>query len=159
MSILIAYASKHGCTAQCAEMLAEKFDEKVDLYDLRSGKSMDLSQYEKVIVGSSVYVGKVNKEATEFCTNNLEILKNKKIGLFICGSQEGESLKQELAAAYPPELQSKAIILDCFGGAYTFGKMSFMEKTIVKVIAKTNKDTSTIQEDKINSFAQALKNA
>ncbi|HYE09753.1 MAG TPA: flavodoxin domain-containing protein [Patescibacteria group bacterium] len=159
MSILIAYASKYGCTEQCAEKLAQKFDEKVDLYNLKSAKPIDVAQYEKVIVGSSVYVGRVNKEATEFCTNNLEALKNKKIGLFICGSQEGEPLKQELAAAYPPELQSKAAILECFGGAYTFSKMSFMEKTIVKVIAKTNKDTSTIQEDKINSFAQALKNA
>ena len=159
MSTLIAYASKHGCTERCAEKLALGLGEKVELYNLKSGKPLDISQYDKVIIGSSVYVGKVNKEATEFCTNNLEELGNKKVGLFICGSQEGEGLKQELSAAFPQELQSKAVVIECFGGEFTFSKMSFMEKTIVKVIAKTNKDTSNIKEDTINSFMHTMQNA
>ena len=159
MSILIAYASKHGCTERCAEKLAGKIGEQAELYNLKSGKSIDLSQYDKVIIGSSVYVGKVHKEATDFCTKNLEILGNKKVGLFICGSQEGDALKLELDTAFPQELQSKATAIECFGGEYTFSKMSFMEKTIVKVIAKTNKDTSNIKEDKIDSFAQIMKDA
>jgi menaquinone-dependent protoporphyrinogen oxidase len=159
MSILIAYASKHGCTERCAEKLAQGFDEKVEVYNLKSGKPIDISKYDKVIIGSSVYVGKVQKEATEFCTNNLEALRNKKIGFFICGSQEGEALKQELDIAFPKELQRKAIAVECFGGAFTFNKMNFMEKTIVKVIAKTNKDSSNIKDDKINSFAQIMKSA
>ena len=149
MSALIAYASKHGCTEKCAEKLAEKLDEKVDLYNLKSGKSLDISLYDKVIIGSSVYVGKVHKEATEFCTKNLSELRNKKVGLFICGSQEGEALKLELDGAYPQELQSKAVAMECFGGEFTFSKMSFMEKTIVKVIAKTNKDSSNIKDVKL----------
>jgi menaquinone-dependent protoporphyrinogen oxidase len=159
MGILIAYASKHGCTEKCAEKLAQRFDEKVDLYNLKSQKPLDISQYDKVIIGSSVYVGKVNKEATEFCAKNLSQLGNKKVGLFICGSQEGDALKLELDGAYPQELQSKAIAIECFGGEFTFSKMNFMEKTIVKVIAKTNKDTSNVKDDKINSFAQIMKNA
>jgi menaquinone-dependent protoporphyrinogen oxidase len=157
MSILIAYASKYGCTEKCATKLAQKFNEQVDLYDMKSGKNIDLAQYDKVIIGSSVYVGKVHKEATEFCTKNLGVLSNKKVGLFICGSQEGDALKQELDAAYPQELKSKAVSVEYFGGEFIFGKMNFMEKTIVKVIAKTNKDTSNIMEDKIDSFAETLK--
>jgi menaquinone-dependent protoporphyrinogen oxidase len=159
MSTLIAYASKYGCTERCAEKLGQGFDEKVDLYNLKSGKSLDIAQYDKVIIGSSVYVGKVHKEATEFCTKNLEALGNKKVGMFICGSQEGDSLKQELQLAYPQELQSKAVAIECFGGEYVFGKMNFIEKTIVKVIAKSNKDSSTINDDKINNFIQIMKNA
>lgn len=159
MSTLIAYASKHGCTERCAEKLAQGFGEKVELYNLKSGKSIDISQYDKVIIGSSVYIGKVNKEATEFCTKNLGELGSKKVGLFICGSQEGDALKQELEVAFPQELQSNAIAVECFGGEFTFSKMGFMEKTIVKVISKTNKDTSNIKEDKINDFMQVMKNA
>lgn len=159
MSTLIAYASKYGCTERCAEKLAKGFDEKVDLYNLKSGKSIDIAQYDKVIIGSSVYVGKVHKEATEFCTKNLEALGNKKVGMFICGSQEGDGLKQELQVAYPQELQSKAVAIECFGGEYVFGKMSFIDKTIIKVIAKSNKDSSTIKDDKINNFIQIMKNA
>ena len=91
MSTLIAYASKHGCTEVCAEKLSQRLGEKAELYNLKSGNAIDISQYDKVIIGSSVYVGKINKEATEFCTNNRSALENKKVGLFICGSQEGAS--------------------------------------------------------------------
>lgn len=159
MSVLIVYASKHGCTEKCAAKLAKKFVEEVELFDLKSGKSIDASRFDKVIIGSSVYVGRVHKEATDFCTNNLEVLKEKKLGLFICGSQEGDALKQELDMAFPKELQSKAVAIECFGGEFIFSKMSFMEKTIVKVVAKTNKDTSNLSEDKMSSLAQKLINA
>jgi menaquinone-dependent protoporphyrinogen oxidase len=159
MNTLIAYASKHGCTENCSGKLADKLTGKVELFDLKSDKKINLDEYDKVIIGSSVYAGKIHKEAEEFCKKNLELLRNKKLGLFICGSQEGEALTMELKAAYPQELQSKAAAIECFGGAFTFSKMNFMEKTIVKLIAKTNKDTSNISEDKINSFAEAMKSA
>jgi menaquinone-dependent protoporphyrinogen oxidase len=159
MNILIAYASKHGCTEECSAKLAQKLGGKVDLHDIKSGEDINLSIYDKVVIGSSVYVGKIHKEAEEFCKKNLEVLSSKKVGLFICGSQEGDALKQQLNVAYPRELQSKAAVIECFGGKFTFSKMNFMEKTIVKVISKTNKDTSNINEDKIDSFAQVIKSA
>lgn len=158
MKTLIAYSSKYGCTEQCAEKLAKKLSGASHLYNIKTNEALDLSQYDKVIIGSAVYIGRIQKEAAEFCTKNLEQLKSKKLGLFICGSQEGDALKQELEAAYPNELKSIASILDCFGGAYQFSRMSFMEKTIVKIVAKTNKDMSNVQEDRIDTFAQSMNN-
>lgn len=158
MSILIAYASKHGCTKKCAEMLAQKLNGSVELHDIKSGKAVDLSQYDSVIVGSSVYVGNVHKEVKDFCASNMDVLKNKKLGFFICGMQPEEGAQTELKMAYPGELTEKAAAVDCFGGEFIFKNMSFMEKTIVKMIAKTSKDVSDIKLDKIESFAQAISN-
>lgn len=159
MSILIAYASKYGCTKKCAEKLAQKLEEKVDLLDLKSGNAIELSGYDKVVIGSSIYVGKVHKEVSEFCMKNLEELKRKKIGLFICGTQLGEALDSEINTAYPEELQLKALAVECLGGEYNFGRMSFIDKAVVKVIAKTNKDFSNVAEEKISSLAKAIKGA
>ncbi len=159
MKTMIAYASKYGCTKECAERLASKLHGETELFDLKSEKTPDLSAYESVVIGSAVYIGTTQKEAREFCSNNLEALKNKKLGLFICGSQTGDALAQEFKAAYPIELMERAIVKDCFGGTFKFSKMSFMEKTIVKVIAKTNKDTSTVSEEKIEIFAQQMNKA
>lgn len=159
MKTIIAYASKYGCTKECAEKLASKLQGEIELLDLKSGKAPDLSVYESVIIGSSVYIGTTQKEAREFCSGNLEILKNKKLGLFICGSQTGAALEQEFNAAYPGELMKGAIVKDCFGGVFNFSKMSFMDKTIVKVIAKTNKDTSTLNDEKIEAFARQMNRA
>lgn len=156
MNTLIAYASKNGCTQSCAEKLAKRLEGKVELHDLKSGKAVNLSDYDKVIVGGSVYVGKVQKEASDFCTQNMEALKNKKLGLFICGMQSEENLAMELNAAYPQELMANAVARECFGGEFIMKKLGFMEKAIVKVVAKTNQDTSNIREDIIEGFAKAM---
>lgn len=156
MNTLIAYASKYGCTERCAKSLGEKLEGKVDLLDLRSGKPVDLSQYDKVVLGSSVYVGRVHKEVSEFCASNAQALQNKKLGLFICGMQKDDVIAEELKIAYPEELASKAAAKACFGGEFIFSKMSFMDKTITKVIAKTNKDTSNISESEIKRFAESM---
>lgn len=159
MKTIIAYASKYGCTKNCAEKLAAKLQGECELFDLKENKAPDLSAFDKVIIGSSIYAGNARKEAKEFCTGNLTTLKNKKLGFFICGSQTGAALTQELDAAYPAELMEKAIVKECFGGEFHFGKMNFAEKTIVKLIAKTTKDTSTISEQKIDAFAQQMNRA
>jgi len=59
MNILIAYATKYGCTEKCAAVLSEKLTGKVDLCNLKGGRASDLTQYEKVIIGGSIYMGKI----------------------------------------------------------------------------------------------------
>jgi menaquinone-dependent protoporphyrinogen oxidase len=159
MKTLMAYASKYGCTKRCAEKLAAKLQGQCELFDLKENKVPDLSACDKVIVGSSIYAGNAWKEAKEFCVGNLAALRNKKLGFFICGSQTGAALAQQFDAAYPAELMDKAIVKDCFGGEFHFGKMNFAEKTIVRLIAKTAKDASTVSEEKIDAFAQQMNRA
>ena len=53
MSTLIAYASKYGFTKTCAENLAKKLGDQVELCDL-GGNQPDLKKYDKVIIGGSI---------------------------------------------------------------------------------------------------------
>jgi hypothetical protein len=39
--------------------------------------------FDKVVNGDSIYISKIQKEVTEFCSSNLNALKEKKVGLFI----------------------------------------------------------------------------
>lgn len=158
MKVLIAYASKYGCTEKCARMLKQKIHEEAELYNLKVGKTVDLKEYDKVIIGGSVYMGKIQKEVTEFCTKHINELKQKKIGLFICGMRDGDFAKEEINANFPKELLDRAAS-EFFGGEYVFGKMNMMERFIVKKIAKTDKDASNIIESNINRLAQAMNNA
>lgn len=159
MSTLIAYATKYGCTEKCASMLAKKLTGKVDLLNLKEGKSLDLSHYDKVIIGGSVYIGKIQKEAAEFCTKNLDELKNKKIGLFICGMQEKDAIDTELNASFPEELLSIASAKGYFGGEFIFKKLNFFERLVVKKISKIDKDISNILTENIDNFAKLMNNA
>ena len=156
MKTLIVYATKYGCTEKCASMLAKKLTGEVELLNLNSGKAQEIGKYDKVIIGGSIYIGKIQKEVSEFCEKNLTELKNKKIGLFICGMQEGEAIESEIKAGYPESLLTIATAKACFGGEFILSNMKFLDKLIVKNITKTNKDVSKIYEENINSFAEQM---
>jgi len=167
MSTLIVYATKHGSAEDCAKILGEKLQGKVDLYNIKKDMVSDLSQYDKIIIGGSIYVGKVQKEISEFCIKNSNELQKKKLGFFIC-CMNNKNAEDQLKNSFPEELISKAVAKKSFGGEFRFKKMNFMERFIIKKVAKsdenlpsvdTNKDISQISEDSITEFANLINNA
>lgn len=156
MKPLIVFSSKHGCTEKCTDFLAKELKDKPDIINLKNYKDVNLSLYNKVIIGGSIYMGKIQKEVSEFCSKNLEELKEKNIGLFICGMQEGDSINMEINQNFPKELIEMATVIKHFGGEFNFSKMNFFEKLIVKIITKTSSNKSNILNDNINSFAKTM---
>ena len=159
MNTLIVYATKYGCTETCAQTLSKKLTGKVELCNLKTGKVPDLSQYDKVIIGSSVYIGQIRKEAKAFCSNHLNVLKEKKLGLFICAMQAEDVIQTELKTSFPQELSDVAIVKECFGGEFILKRMNVLDRFITKKIAKTENDTSKISEESINKFAEQMNKA
>jgi menaquinone-dependent protoporphyrinogen oxidase len=170
MNTLIIYATKHGSSKKCAEMLLDKLIGKVDLYNVKDGKDPDLSLYDKVIIGGSIYAGAVAKELTEFCRKNLDVLKEKKLGLYICCMNDKEAEKQ-INNVFPQELLNCSIVKKSFGGEFKFKEMNFFEKLIAKVVSKslakedpsatidTKKDIYMLSEESINEFANTMNKA
>ncbi len=165
MSTLIVYASKHGSAEKCAKNIAEKLGDSTTIYNLLKKNNIDLTQYDRVIVGGSIYVGQIQKEVKSFCTENLEQLKSKKLGLFITCMDEGETAQTHIKNAYPEELISVATIVESCGGEFNFSKMNFFERTIIKMVSKskndgkpvdTKKDISKLSHENINKIAQAM---
>lgn len=156
MKTLVVYGTKYGCTEKCATMLSEKLTGTVDLRNLKTAGNVDPSQYDRVIIGGSIYMGQIQKEVREFCTKNLAVLQGKKVGLFICSMREGELAENELKTVFPQELVASAVAQGYFGGAFIFKKMNFLEKMIVKKVANVDKDTYNINEENIAAFAQAI---
>lgn len=156
MNTLIVYASKYGCTEKCAELLSKELIGKVDIINLKQASNIDISKYEKIIIGGSIYIGKIQKEVKEFCSKNLDKLKEKRIGLFICGMQEGETINTEFNQNFNPELIKIADAKEHFGGEFIFDKMNFMEKIIVKKVSKVTSNKSNILENNIYKFAQVM---
>ncbi len=156
---LIAYATKHGSTEECARSLAGKMNSESDLLNLKEKKQVDLKAYDKIIIGGSIYAGRIQKEVSEFCSKNLTEIQGKKVGLFICGMSEGEAAEKQIAASFPESLRNIAVTKESFGGKFDFSKMNFMEKVIVKKVAKVDSDSSNISENMMEQFAQILNEA
>lgn len=156
MNTLIAYGTKYGCAQKCAMKLAKELDGNVELVNLKEKGTVNLSGYDRVIIGGSVYIGRIQKEVSEFISANLNVLLKKEVGLFICGMQEGDMMEKEIADNFPAELISKAKSVKNFGGEFIFKKMNFMEKAIVKKVSKISSDRSDIHHDNIKKLAMDL---
>ena len=90
---------------------------------------------------------------TRFCAENLHTLKNKKLGLFICGMAEGDNAQRQLEASFPKELLSAAVARESFGGGYDLHQMNFLESFIMRKISGSDENRSRIMEENMTRFA------
>lgn len=156
MKTAFLYATKYGSVEQCGKIIAEQLNGVMDFYNLKTNKQVDLAQYDRVILGGSIYMGRIQKEVTEFSLNNLNILKDKKLGLFICCLKEGEEAETELKNAYPETLLEQAAAKEYFGGQAIFNKMNFLHRFILKKVSKADKDIYNLSNKNIERFVNNL---
>lgn len=163
MKTLIAYATKYGGTKACAERIAEKLPGPTDLLEVAKGASVDLSPYDAVIVGSSVYMGKPRKDALAFCERYAGALLDKRLGLFLCCIQDlDKTVSQQLRLAFPQRLREHAQVLGALGGTVDYAKLNRKDAFIMKLVAgdlrkKTGNDIlSTVSRERIDRFVALL---
>ena len=153
MKTLILYATKHGGAAEIGRRIAAKFDD-VTLHDLKQ-PTADLSSYDCIIVGSSVYAGAFRKEAKLFLSQNGNILKSKKLGLFVCAMSKGESDKI-FADNISADVLAVAKVTALLGGLFDPKKANFAERLIMRLVTKQSGYVDTIDNDKIEKFVETL---
>ncbi|MGE5623740.1 MAG: flavodoxin domain-containing protein [Methanocella sp.] len=155
MKTLVAYATNHGATKDYAEALARELPGEVTLVDLKAKPDCDLAPFDTVVLGAAIYAGQAPKALREFCARNLEALKQKRLGLFIC-CWFVDQAEKELQAAFPAELLGTAVAKEAFGGRIDLARLTFFERLISKVVG-VKESCSRYSEDAARSFAQALK--
>ncbi|NIM16082.1 MAG: flavodoxin [Candidatus Aminicenantes bacterium] len=156
MSTLIAYATTHGCTEKAAQMLEQLLNDEVSLVNLKKRFRSDLSSFDTIIIGGSIHAGQIQGKVKRFYQEHLDTLKQKRLGLFLCCMEEGETAHKQFDEAFPAELRNHAAVTGLFGGAFDFDKMNFLQKSIVKKAAGINQSVSKIKEDNIHQFAALL---
>lgn len=170
MKTLILFASKYGGAEKCANLLSEKLNDDFNIVNLKQTKNIQISDYDKIIVGCSIYAGNVDAEVKDFCSLNSDSLITRPFGLFLsCMTDNKEEIKSYTQKSFSNELINHATIIDSLGGVFNFQKMNFFEKQIIKLIlnskykkgelpiktdGKTN--VSTISNEKILKFANAM---
>ena len=156
MSTLIVFATRHGCTEKAAGILKTKLDDDVTIVNLKKNKNPGITNFDNIIIGGSIHAGRVQGKIKKFYQSNFNALKQKRLGLFLCCMEEGETAQKQFADAYPAELRDHAAAVGLFGGEFDFDRMNFLERAIVKKIAKIENSISKIKEDQITQFAAAM---
>ncbi len=158
MKIAILYISKHGTTKKIAKQIADALAEhECEVIDIKKYKHPDLEKFDYLILGSSIYAGKIQQPMNNFCHQYLSQLQPKVIGLFVCGMQPTEEQReQELIRAFPPELFEKTTTKSFLGGEFLFEKMSMWERWIVRHISKVSNSVSMINDNAVKQFIAKL---
>ena len=149
---LIVYGTRYGATAGTSEIIANTLHQQgfeVRVVDAKKDKVQSISEFDLIIVGSGIQMGKWKKEPEEFLKKYQNELSTKKVALFVsCGSanplSEGEQKNKEMDDAKRKYLEDKSaeynikpIALGFFGGCYDFNKMSwFFKKTLSSIKPK-----------------------
>ena len=155
MKTLILYATKSGAAREAAGRIAKHIDGAV-LHDLKQGGIPSLAGFDCVIIGSSIYVGMIRKEAKAFLSQNTEALRGKAFGLFLCGldaTKEQEYFKVNFSSEILQTAKATAFL----GGIFDPKKAGFMGRLIIRAVAKMPEYTDTLDDGKIAQFAEVMK--
>lgn len=157
MKSIIIYATRYGSVAKAAELIQKELGNDCKLVNVMIESVPPLDPFDTIILGGSIYIGKVQKELNVFVKANLKQLLSKKVGLFLCaGAPKQEDRDKELQGAFPPELFAHAAAKNVLGYAFTFEKMRFFDRLIMKKIKGDAVSTSEYFDNRISSFAKTL---
>ncbi|HBE9729741.1 flavodoxin [Clostridioides difficile] len=152
MNTIIIYSSKYGCTKDCANILKNKLSDNVTFVDINNNNNkIELSKFDKIIIGSSIYVGSVSKKIQVLCNDNVELLNKKQVGIFLCCGFS-EQADKYLKSNFPSSLLESANAIGIFGSEARLEKMKFLDKLIMKAVSKGNYDSFRISQDNIDNF-------
>ncbi len=154
--VLIAYRSRYGATEACARKLAERLGGETVIHDLRTRPAPDVRAFDAVLVGGSIYAGKIQREVGAFCERQREALSAVPVGLFICCLFEGEKAREELNAAFPPWLAAHAFAREVLGGELRVEKLSRIDRFLAKSAIRPLRDISGIREDVLEALVKAV---
>lgn len=156
MKILVTYKSKTEFTKRYAEIITQEVNGM--LMDFKEVTVEKMSEFDVVVYGGGLYAGMINgyKKAKEM----FEKSSAKQFVLFATGGTPNEATK-EIDEVWNHNLSAEeleSIPHFYMQGGICYEKMSFPDKTIMKMMSKVlnkkkNKDSAE------EGFAQAIKNS
>ena len=169
---LIIYSTTDGHTKMISERIKNFLTDGnlVELLSLEDAKKVDLSNFEKIIIGASIRYGKHSKELYKFINLNKNILDQKKSAFF---SVNVVARKPEKNTAETNPYINKFLKISkwkpnkisVFAGKVDYPNYNFFDKYIIKFIMFITKgptDTSKSYEftdwSKVDDFSEELKN-
>jgi menaquinone-dependent protoporphyrinogen oxidase len=156
MSTLIVYATSKGYVEECVGRLKNELgDDAVSINRKRNRKDLSLDDYDTVIIGGSIHASNLQRSIKKFCSDYLNELLTKKVGLFLCcleTDKPDEYIKQNV----PADLQNHAQAVSCFGGRLEMKQQNIFMRAMLKKISGSSDDQHREQFEEIPRFVQKL---
>ncbi|MGQ4388644.1 flavodoxin domain-containing protein [Streptomyces sp. SAS_270] len=135
-SVLVAYGTTNGSTAQIAEAVAEVLRKEGFTADvLPAGSVTDVTRYDAVVVGGGLYAGRWHKDARRFVRRNRRALAERPLWFFSSGPLDASASEREIPPV--PGVRRAMTRLDArghvtFGGCLEEGAKGRIARMIVR---------------------------
>jgi menaquinone-dependent protoporphyrinogen oxidase len=145
MTVLVAYASKRGSTAEIAETVAATLRrEGLGVCLERAEDVHGLERFDAVVLGSAVYMKRWRGDARHFVKKHRKALRQMPFWAFSSGPV-GDPAKDDPEWAEPPKIIEKVEELGgrghvVFGGCLPAEPQGFMERAMVEGTPKEHRD-------------------
>ena len=137
--VLVAYASKHGSTAEIAQRIGAGLARNNLTVEVKPVDEVDdVTPYQTVVVGSAVYIGRWQKQAATFLTTNAELLAQRQVWLFSSGPTGADEPDAQMDGwRFPTALQPIADQIGphdiaLFRGVLNDAKLNVIERFVVR---------------------------
>ena len=162
--VLIAYASKHGSTAEIANKIEEDLNHAgFECTNVPVKQVKDISGFQAIILGTGLYMGQWQKEAVQFVKRNMSALADQKVWIFTSGpTGEGDPVKLLNNRLYPEGLRAaiegiKPKEITVFHGNIVLSKLNGFEKWIINKVKAAIGDFRDWQS--ISAWAAGIANS
>lgn len=157
--ILVTYVSKTGTTEEIAIKIGNTLKEKGDLVDLKKVNEVkDITDYEIVILGTGVRIGKVFSESISFLKKFKMELENKKLYYFIvCLTVcEDSDENRKTTLGYLNQLSQiiKPENFEFFPGRFYYSNISPIFRPLLKKVKIPEGDF--VNWEKVNTWANSI---
>lgn len=130
--ILILYKSKYGATKKYVDMLSAEFP--CDIYELKSYKGNDFSQYDWIIFAGGIYASGISGLST--LRKNYRNIPHKKMIIFCVGASPFDEKTFEEVKAQNLKEDLKDVPIFYGRGAWDESKMTWTDRTLCKMLQK-----------------------
>lgn len=148
-TILVTYATRYGSTEEVAHTIAESLREyEFDVYCQPLNKVKSIEEYDAVVLGAPIYIGKWHKAAHRFLTTHRDELVNRPLAIFSLGPlSEGEEALRGSRGQLDTELEQYSwlspVAVEMFGGRYDPAKLGVFHKLLTGLPASPLPITGT----------------
>jgi menaquinone-dependent protoporphyrinogen oxidase len=157
MKSLIVYESRYGTVKKAVDHIAGKLTEKPDMMTAGKAAKACLDDYDKIMIGGPVMMGKMNKAVTAFIRTKMDVLMTKKIVLFIAGSEtDKDGLAKEINDAFPKQLRDRAMYTTHIGYGFNLENMNFIVRMMIRKAANIESSVMNLNYDELDKIANMI---
>jgi len=146
MKLLIVFDSFRGYTRRFIRALAKALPE-AQICDLRKAKAPSPADFDRVILGGPVYMGKLTRRMNEYLRQYGDVLTQKELGIFISCLLLNQAT-QQMADSFPKPVFFAAQCRAFIGGS--------LDSPLGRIMAKLVDDQPMVTEKMARAALQQL---